>query len=41
MIKKLNDEKEDLKAKIEFIQREHKQKLIEIQNALGIDFDLD
>ena len=40
-IKKLNEEISDLKSKIEFMQREHKHKLTEIQTVLGVDIDLD
>ena len=41
LIKKLNDEISELKSKIEFMQREHKHKLTEIQTLLGVDIDLD
>jgi hypothetical protein len=41
LIKKLNDEIGELKSKVEFMQREHKHKLQEIQTLLGIDIDFD
>ncbi|CAK61040.1 unnamed protein product (macronuclear) [Paramecium tetraurelia] len=41
LIKKLQDENTELKAKVDFLQKEHKQKLSEIQNLLGIDVDLE
>ncbi|CAD8094785.1 unnamed protein product [Paramecium primaurelia] len=41
LIKKLQDENTELKSKIDFIQKEHRTKLSEIQNLLGIDVDLE
>ncbi|KAM3145934.1 hypothetical protein pb186bvf_001912 [Paramecium bursaria] len=41
LIKKLNDEIAELKSKLEFMSKEHKSKMTEIQTLLGIDIDLD
>ncbi|CAD8199501.1 unnamed protein product [Paramecium octaurelia] len=41
LIKKLQDENTELKAKVDFLQKEHRQKLSEIQTLLGIDVDLE
>ncbi|CAD8205567.1 unnamed protein product [Paramecium pentaurelia] len=41
LIKKLQDENTELKSKIDYMQKEHKQKISEIQTLLGIDVDLE
>lgn len=41
LIKKLQEENQDLKSKIEFTTRENKEKLQKIQELLGLDLDLD
>ena len=40
-MKTLKDQIKDLETKIEFIQRENKAKILEINNILGLDVDLD
>ncbi|KAL4466133.1 hypothetical protein ABPG74_004370 [Tetrahymena malaccensis] len=41
LIKSLKDQIKDLETKIDFIQRENKSKMTEIQNILGLEVDLD
>ncbi len=41
LMKSLKDQIKDLETKIEFIQRENKAKISEINNILGLDVDLD
>ena len=41
MIKKLNEEINDCKSKLESLQKEYRQKMSELQKILGLDVDLD
>ena len=41
LVRKLNEEYSDLKTKLENLHSEYRQKLFNLQNLLGIEYDLD
>lgn len=41
MLKKLNEEIAEHKVKIDNMQREHRQKLVELKNILGLEIEMD